>query len=123
VAYLAEVPYREAFAAVELAAQRRIRSLCSTSELIRALAGYRLVPEPAPWARGVYLSRSYALPKRRALRHVVAEVPGRALVRVGGHFVALQNGRLYDNSRFDTDPGALRWLATHVIPVEEQRKP
>lgn len=120
VAYLAGVPYREAFAAVELAAQRRVLGYCYTSELVRTLAAYRLVPDPDPTATGKTITAPYWLPRRRAIRHVAAEVKSWALVRVGGHFVALQNGRLYDNRKFDFDPGAVRWIATHIIPVEER---
>ena len=120
VAYLAGVSYREAFAAVELAAQRRVTSFTYASEVIRALASYRLVPEPDPRAVRGGVVQPYALPKRRALRHVAPALHGRALVRVGGHFVVLQNGRAYDNRRFNFDPGAVRWIATHVVPVEDR---
>lgn len=119
VAWLAGLQYREALAAVECTAQRRVRGFTYTSEIVRTLASLHLLPEPCAGTDRLALVRPYQLPRRRALRTVAAVCrTGDYLVRVGGHFVVLRNGRAYDNRNLNFDPAGVRWIATHLAKTE-----
>lgn len=119
VAWLAGLQYRDALAAVECTAQRRVRGFTYTSEIICTLAALRLLPAADPAAERLAIVAPYQLVRRRALRTVAAERPaGDYLVRVGGHFVVLRNGRAYDNRNLNFDPAGVRWIATHLAKTE-----
>jgi hypothetical protein len=111
VAWILGAPYREAFALVEQAAQRRIRETTYFPELVRAL---ELAGDVRPGVK----PEQCALMPRRALRCYVRDHDTRrALVRVGGHFLALLDGYGYDNRRARFEPLDTRWVVSHALTI------
>lgn len=112
VAHLSGMSYQHALAAVRYASERPVLVFVRWTELLRSLR-----------AVGVYKGMCTPVdgwrPKRQLLRTVAAERPtGEWVVRVGGHFLVLRDGLLYDNWRAAHDPAKVRWMVTHALPIK-----
>lgn len=114
VAHLTGSSYQHALAAVRYATGRPVLDFMRWTELLRSL---RAVGLALP-ARE-YLPTTGWYEKRRGLRGFAAEHrTGEYVVRVGGHFLVLRDGLLYDNWRYAQDPAVHRWMVTHALPIE-----
>lgn len=112
VAHLIGSSYVHALAAVRHATGRPVLDWMRWTELLgslRAVGRYAGKISPLEGRLG----------PRRGLRGFAAEHrAGDYVVRVGGHFLVLRDGLLYDNHRAAWPTDSVRWMVTHALPIK-----
>lgn len=113
--WLLGVEYRQAVAWIAEAEGRPFRAGTRTSTLLRVMRERGVRGIPQTW-------QETHLPRRVGLRRFAAANPsGDYWVRVGGHFLVLRDGRVYDN-RVAGLPVPLRnrWIVTNAVNLVRQ---
>lgn len=100
------VPYREAHARLGMGR----RGWTTASAVLEVLRSYGVqVPAHGPAIR--------LMPRKALYNFAPAHAEGTYFVRVGGHFLVLRDGLVYDNLRAGFVANQ-RWLVTHAVNLK-----